>query len=144
MISHFDGFVSSARAPTRLETVLRIRAHSLRSIPAGMRGPRVNVEEAQRESSFSRIHIYMYMRMHRAIAMDSALNIKPRAPRRSAVSIKTSPIFRAYNRSDAPPWYWSFAAADGPAFASPEDFFLTPSWSQPSPPLVLRDLCPVL
>lgn len=69
-----------------------------------------NVRKAQRVSSFA------YICAHRAIAMDSALNIKPRpslpaGAREAAIAIKTSPIFRAYNRSDAPLWYRAFVAA---------------------------------
>jgi len=68
---------------------------------------RVNVEEARDGSRVGSFRIY------EAIAMDSALNIKPcplnplrnlcSVPQERAILIKTSPIFRAYKRSDAPP-----------------------------------------
>lgn len=110
MISYIGGFISPRHALLRIRKVC-FRMRSLSKCSSRYARP-VNVRKAQRMSSFT------YIRAHRAIAMDSALNIKPSPPqkREAAILIKTSPIFRVYTRSDAPLWYRAFVAAFVAAF----------------------------
>jgi hypothetical protein len=77
MIFHMGDFINPRRALLRaLENTLRMHARSLRSSDRYARP--VNVKKAQRVNSFA------YIRAHRAIAMDSALNIKSSPPQKHA------------------------------------------------------------
>lgn len=100
-----------------LESTLRMRARSLRCTDRYARP--VNVKKAQRVSSFAYIYTCTLRNCNGLCIKHKAE--PPAETHEAAISIKTSPIFRVYNRSDAPLWYRAFVAAFLPS-VSPENF----------------------
>lgn len=88
----------------------RDRALTLVQVPrgrAGMWGPRT----LRRRNGWALSRVYTVRAPRNCNGLCIKHKAEPPAGEREAIPIKTSPIFRAYNWSDAPLWYRALVAA---------------------------------